>query len=108
MKYNASYERNGISQCLIIEAASADIAERYFRYKKPDAKIYEVREARVDDMKPGIPVLTAIIFEVWKDTELGHSYKEKEFFSWWEADEYIEKIEKYYPGWHFRIVEVKV
>ncbi len=45
-------------------------------------------------------------FEVWKDCELGETYKEKTFDTWIEAFEWINEHEKYYPGWHLRIVEV--
>lgn len=108
MKFYISYERNEIPQGIIVEAASENVAVRYFRHKKPDVRVYGIKEATFECDKPSMPVLTATVFEVWKDTELGDTYKDKEFFSWWEADEYIEKIEKHYPGWHFRIVEVKV
>lgn len=45
-------------------------------------------------------------FEVWKDCELGESYKEKTCDTWLEAFEWINQNEKCYPGWHLRIVEV--
>ena len=51
-----------------------------------------------DEKKPGR-------FEVWKDSELGHSYKEKSFESPVDAAEWIEKNERFYPGWHLRIAE---
>lgn len=44
-------------------------------------------------------------FEVWKDCELGQTYQEKSFDTWLEAFEWIQKNERYYPGWHLRIVE---
>lgn len=44
-------------------------------------------------------------FEVWKDCELGQTYKEKTFDTWAEAFDWIQKNERYYPGWHLRLVE---
>lgn len=58
-KYNISYERNNVSQAILVEAVSAEVAERYFKHETPDAKFYSIYEATVDDMKPGKPVMRA-------------------------------------------------
>lgn len=47
------------------------------------------------------------VFEVWKDCELGQTYKVHTFYTKPDADEWINQNERYYPGWHLRIVEVK-
>lgn len=44
-------------------------------------------------------------FEVWKDCELGRTYKEKTFDTLLEASEWVQESEKCYPGWYLRIVE---
>ena len=48
------------------------------------------------------------VFEVWTDSELGETYKEKEFSEEFEAIEWINQNERYYPGWHLRVVPVEV
>ena len=45
-------------------------------------------------------------FQVWKDCELGQTYHVESFDTELEAFEWIQKNERYYPGWHLRIVEV--
>ena len=47
------------------------------------------------------------VFEVWKDCELGQTYKVHTFYTEQDADEWVNKNEKNYPGWHLRVVEVK-
>lgn len=45
------------------------------------------------------------MFEVWKDSELGKSYKIiGNFDSWIDASNYINNNEKNFPGWQLRIV----
>lgn len=44
--------------------------------------------------------------EIWKDCELGQTYKEKECPNMTEALEWLSKNERYYEGWHLRTVEV--
>lgn len=60
----------------------------------------------------GCPCCTAkmecpSVFEVWKDCELGQTYKVHTFYIKEDADEWVNKNEKYYPGWHLRVAEVK-
>lgn len=58
MKYSISYIRNSVPQGIIVEASSAEVAERFFAKRKPDAEICGVVEAKSHDIKPGISVLT--------------------------------------------------
>lgn len=44
-------------------------------------------------------------FEVWKDCELGQTYKEKAFDARHEASEWVRENERSFPGWHLRVVE---
>lgn len=44
-------------------------------------------------------------FEVWKDCELSRTYKEKTFDTRHEAAEWVRENERFFPGWHLRIVE---
>lgn len=44
-------------------------------------------------------------FEVWKDCELGGTYLVKSFDNFQEAYEWMENNERYFAGWHLRIVE---
>ena len=44
-------------------------------------------------------------FEVWKDCELGQTYKEKTFDTRHEASEWVLENERFFPGWHLRVVE---
>lgn len=37
-RYNISYMRNNVPQTILVDAASANAAERYFMSQKPDAK----------------------------------------------------------------------
>lgn len=60
MKYSISYIRDSVPQGIIVEASSAEVAERFFAKRKPDAEIYGVVEAQNHHMKPGIPILQAI------------------------------------------------
>lgn len=106
-KYNISYERNGVYQTLFVKAPSAEVAGNYFLLRKPDATICGVSKATGDDERPGKPELTAKLYEVWKDCELGQTYKEKSFLTAQEADEWIAENERCYPGWHLRVVTVE-
>ena len=106
-QYNISYVRNDVPQTILVEAVSAEAAECYFKHERPSAVFCGIHEATADDMKPGKPVMLAKTFEVWKDCELGQTYREEAFFTKDEADEWINKMERYYPGWHLRVVEVK-
>ena len=47
------------------------------------------------------------VFEVWKDCELGQTYKVHTFYTKPDADEWVNQNKRYYPGWHLRVVEVK-
>ena len=49
--------------------------------------------------------MSAARFEVWKDTESGKTYKVNSFPTWNDAADWISANEKFYPGWHLRIVE---
>ena len=42
--------------------------------------------------------------EVWKDDEMGNTYKVKSFDNPLEAENWINKNERSYPGWHLRVV----
>ena len=44
-------------------------------------------------------------FEVWKDCELGGTYLVKSFDTYEDACEWLDKNERYFPGWHLRVVE---
>lgn len=44
-------------------------------------------------------------YEVWKDSEAGQTYLVKRFDTEAEADQWMNDHERYYPGWHLRIVE---
>lgn len=44
-------------------------------------------------------------FEVWKDCELGQTYKEKTFDTRHEASKWVRENERFFPGWHLRVVE---
>lgn len=44
-------------------------------------------------------------FEVWKDCELGQTYKEKTFDTRHGASEWVRENERVFPGWHLRVVE---
>ena len=58
VKYNISYENNGVFQALFIKAPSADHARRYFEHRKPAAHICGIDEATRDDERPGKPCWT--------------------------------------------------
>lgn len=47
-------------------------------------------------------------YQVWKDCELGQTYFEREFNDSLEAWDYIDREEKYNPGWHYRTVEIEL
>lgn len=47
-------------------------------------------------------------YQVWKDCELGQTYFEKEFSDRLEAWDYIDREERYNPGWHYRAVEIEL
>lgn len=57
-RYNISYIRNNIPQTVFVDAASSDIAGRYFMSQEPAATFCGIHKATVDDMKPGKPVMT--------------------------------------------------
>ena len=46
-------------------------------------------------------------YEVWKSDEIGHDYKEATFTDTFEATDYMNLMEYYNPGWHYRYIEVK-
>lgn len=107
MKYNISYKNNDIYQSVLINAPSKDVASTYFYLKEPGAEILGLKEASRDDERPDKPVLTARLFQVWKDCELGQTYCEKSFLTKPEAEDWLCANERAYPGWHLRVVEVK-
>lgn len=57
MKFNISHKTNGVYQTVLVEATTQEIAEAYFREKKPDSELLNIHEARTEDFKPGKPVL---------------------------------------------------
>ena len=57
MKYHITHEKNGIYHGLLVEARSQEIAEAYFREQKPESRLVGIHEARVEDMKPGKPLV---------------------------------------------------
>lgn len=91
---------------IVIEAKSQDVAEVFLKRLKTDVVIHSVREATPEDPGYNDPTV-AKLFEVWKDTETGQTYLEERFGTWCEASEYIDGVEKYNPGWHYRIVDVE-
>ena len=44
--------------------------------------------------------------EIWKDCELGQTYKEKTFPDKDAANAWLEENERFYDGWHLRMVEI--
>lgn len=71
MKYHITHEKNGIYHGLLVEACSQEVAEAYFREQEPENRFIDIHEARVEDMKPGKPVMV-----VPNGYGLGLSYKE--------------------------------
>lgn len=106
-KYNVSYERDGVYQAILVKAPSAEVAGTYFQLQEPGATLCGVKEATRDDERPGKPELTAKLYEVWKDCELGQTYKVKSFLDQTNADDWMAKYEPCYPGWHLRVVAVE-
>ena len=106
MKYNISYKNNDVYQSVLINAPSRDVASTYFYLKEPGTEMLGLKEASRDDERPGKPVLTARLFQVWKDCELGQTYCEKSFLTKPEAEDWLCAHERCYPGWHLRVVAV--
>ena len=46
-------------------------------------------------------------YEVWKSCETGMDYLDATFTDLFEAYDYINRRERYNPGWHYRCVTVK-
>lgn len=62
MKYfDIGYERNSVSQSIIVKAESAKQAERFFKAHEPDAVFYGIYEkTNIDeDIRKGKPIITA-------------------------------------------------
>lgn len=57
MLFNVSHVRNGICQTLLVNARSAEIAEKYFKEQKPNNEFLGIHEATNDDKRPGKPVM---------------------------------------------------
>ena len=47
------------------------------------------------------------IYEVWKSDEIGHEYHVESFHDISKVSDYINKMDRYYPGWHFFCREAK-
>lgn len=43
-------------------------------------------------------------YEVWKSDEIGHDFHEKTFYDMSAADDYLNTMERYDKGWHFRCI----
>ena len=58
--FNVSYKRNEVYQAILIRAESAEIAERFFKHRKPDAEICGVTEVFdiTEDLRKGKPIIT--------------------------------------------------
>ena len=46
-------------------------------------------------------------YEVWKSCELGGDYREKTFETAEDAEEFVNIMERYREGWHWRVVTVE-
>lgn len=57
-RYNISFKKNGVCQANLVEAPSAELAEKYFSYYITGAEVYGVKEATADDLRPGKPIIT--------------------------------------------------
>lgn len=51
--------------------------------------------------------VTFTIYEVWKSDEIGHEFHEASFWDVSNVYDYINTMDRYYPGWHFFCREVK-
>lgn len=66
MKFEISFERNGVYQANIYEAPNEATARAYFEERKPDAAIIGIGEHR-GTIKPGMPVV--VVPDGWKAAE---------------------------------------
>lgn len=46
-------------------------------------------------------------YEVWKSCELGGDYREATFETREEAEEFVEHMERFHEGWHWRVVPIE-
>lgn len=58
VRYNLSYEDNGVFQSILIDANSEVDAECLLKEKKSNAIIYGINKATKDDERPGKPILS--------------------------------------------------
>lgn len=58
-KYYISYTKNDVSQGIIVEASSEEVAGKYLGKYEPGSHILGIKQATADHMKPGMPVVKA-------------------------------------------------
>lgn len=54
-----SYKENNVYQAALVNAATIEEAEKFFRSQKPFAELFKTREAFPGDQKPGMSVMVA-------------------------------------------------
>lgn len=73
MKYHITHEKDGRYHGILVEAPAQEVAETYFLKRHPDHRICDCHEARMEDFKPGKPVMV-VPEGRWKGAGMGDYY----------------------------------